>query len=1460
MLSDKTHAVFHGLKSGVAKSRSSYFATLALACVALFSFGAPSVKAANFTSGNLAVIVAASATANNTTASVIELSSSTASQSSPVQTISIDGNSYRVSGSATSTLYLANSADGSLIALTAQKGASTTSGSNANTLTSRGVVTINNAATVANPASWTGTSGQQTRGASSLNNTTWFIGDQNGFYTDGATSASPSGNVRGIKSFGSVVYAMTSTTTTPFVGIISAATGGTYTALTGLPNGTTAGQDFYLIQSGSNGTTYDVLYILSATSATAGTIAKYSLVSGTWTANGTYTTTFGGFGLAAKKSGSGADLFVTSGTGATAANVLYKLTDTAGFNASIAITTANNVSLYTTAAGTTMKGVAFAPVAAAATTFTVTYNANNGTGTQTDSTAYSSGASVTVKDQGSMARTGYTFNGWNTAADGTGISYAASGTFSISANTTLFAKWTANALAVTYNSQGGTAISNGSTTTGGSISTSPGTPTRTGYTFNGWFVAASGGTALTFPYTHAQTADFSLYAQWTANTLTVTYDSQSGSAISNGSTTTGGTIATSPGTPTRATYTFNGWFAAASGGTAIGFPYTHNQTANFTLYAQWSQVPGLIAVTLGSGLTGTYPSASSGVSFTATGSNLTAAQITATAQTGYEVSSDNSTYGSSVSVAKDATVWIRLAASQNAGSYNAATAAVLSGGGAASPVNVTTSSSGNTISKATPSIITAPTATAISYGQTLANSTLSGGSASVAGTFAFTTPSTAPTGGTADQIVTFTPTATANYNTVPTTASVTVNKVDPTITFGALSNRNYGEVFALTATTSSGLTVSYSSSDTTVATVSGSSVTAVGLGTVTITASVTGNGNYNAASASQSLTVVQGPFVSWTFESTLTPVVGSGTAALIGSTTSTYATGVAGNGLNTTTYPAASTGSGTAGVKFTVPTSGTSVSATGIIIGLDFRQSATASKYWQLQLSEDGINFVNASGGTAAIASGQNSANTETAFSNDGLYVNNPGSGSQQFVTGITYTLTGTAASTYINNPNFAWRWVSVFSPSGSSYAAANSTYGSTGTARFDNVYVQYLKQNSQTITFDSLSAKTYGDAALNLTATASSGLSVTYVSSDTSVATISGSTVTILKAGSTVITASQAGNSSYAAATPVSQTLTVGKAAQTITLAATDSKTYGGIYMDFDLTLTKGASSSALSYSSSNTSVATIDPTTGSVHVVGAGTTTLTVNQAADANYYAAPAVTQILTVSKAAITVTAAAKTKTYGAADPGLTYTITSGALVVGDSLTGGLSRAPGANVGTYAISSTLSNANYDVTFVPANLTITAATVASSDITMTPAGDGSYTASATSGASFTYSYAGRNQTSYGPSATAPTGAGFYSVTATATGNYSGSNSADFSITGPMAIADSLTKPADNEPYMIPVSELLTNDFRITSTSGATVTTGLSVSAVTGGAGNTASYNVGDRFISSLLPVGPVTPLPTR
>ena len=86
------------------------------------------------------------------------------------------------------------------------------------------------------------------------------------------------------------------------------------------------------------------------------------------------------------------------------------------------------------------------------------------------------------------------------------------------------------------------------------------------------------------------------------------------------------------------------------------------------------------------------------------------------------------------------------------------------------------------IGKATATVTTWPAATAITYGQTLAAATLSGGAASVAGSFAFTTPGTAPAAGTTAQAVTFTPTDSANYNLVSGTVSVTVNQAILTVT------------------------------------------------------------------------------------------------------------------------------------------------------------------------------------------------------------------------------------------------------------------------------------------------------------------------------------------------------------------------------------------------------------------------------------------------------------------------------------------------------------------------------------------------------------------------------------------------------------------------------------------------------------------------------------------------------
>lgn len=166
--------------------------------------------------------------------------------------------------------------------------------------------------------------------------------------------------------------------------------------------------------------------------------------------------------------------------------------------------------------------------------------------------------------------------------------------------------------------------------------------------------------------------------------------------------------------------------------------------------------------------------------------------------------------------------------------------------------------------------------------------------------------------------------------------------------------------------------------------------------------------------------------------------------------------------------------------------------------------------------------------------------------------------------------------------------------------------------------------KEDQTITFDELSAVTFGDSDFNLTATSTSELTVTFESSDDDVAEINGNAVTINGAGTCDITASQVGDDEYNAADAVVRTLTVNKASQTITFATLPVKEVS----DNPFTLTATASSGLdLSYASSNTSVATVN-TNGEVTITGIGSTTITASQAGDANYLAATDVEQTLTV----------------------------------------------------------------------------------------------------------------------------------------------------------------------------------------------------------------------------------------
>jgi uncharacterized repeat protein (TIGR02543 family) len=155
----------------------------------------------------------------------------------------------------------------------------------------------------------------------------------------------------------------------------------------------------------------------------------------------------------------------------------------------------------------------------------VTYDANGATsGTApTDAIAYRPGQSVTTAaNSGTLARTGYTFSGWNTSADGTGTTYAVStsSAFSISGNTTLYARWTAT---VTYDANGATS----GTAPTDAIAYRPGQPVttaansgtlaKTGYTLAGWNTAADGnGTtyAVNTASAFTMSGNITLYAKW----------------------------------------------------------------------------------------------------------------------------------------------------------------------------------------------------------------------------------------------------------------------------------------------------------------------------------------------------------------------------------------------------------------------------------------------------------------------------------------------------------------------------------------------------------------------------------------------------------------------------------------------------------------------------------------------------------------------------------------------------------------------------------------------------------------------------------------------------------------------------------------------------------------------------------------------------------------------------------
>ena len=156
----------------------------------------------------------------------------------------------------------------------------------------------------------------------------------------------------------------------------------------------------------------------------------------------------------------------------------------------------------------------------APTTRTLSFDANGGTGAPAAQTGSDSGSGATITITASTpTRTGYNFNGWNTNSAGTGTDYASGGSITISSNITLYAKWTAITYTISYDANGGTGAPSSQTKTYGvALTLSSTTPTRTGYTFNGWNTASGGGgTSYIAGGSYTANAAATLYAQWTQN-------------------------------------------------------------------------------------------------------------------------------------------------------------------------------------------------------------------------------------------------------------------------------------------------------------------------------------------------------------------------------------------------------------------------------------------------------------------------------------------------------------------------------------------------------------------------------------------------------------------------------------------------------------------------------------------------------------------------------------------------------------------------------------------------------------------------------------------------------------------------------------------------------------------------------------------------------------------------------
>ncbi len=233
-----------------------------------------------------------------------------------------------------------------------------------------------------------------------------------------------------------------------------------------------------------------------------------------------------------------------------------------------------------------------------AVTYTVTFNENGGDSLAVPSTMQVAYGQLISPQPTAPARAGYVFSGWyTTAATTTGWDFS---TDTVTGAMTLYAGWIQSHTVVFSSNGGDTAAIPSSMTvmTGELISPAPTAPTRVGYTFTGWYINSTATISFDLS-TNAVTSDLILYAGWSANSYTVTFDENGGDTTAYPQTMTvhyGDLISPLPGEPTLTGYAFSGWFTNAAATTPWNFA-TGVVTGDVTLYAGY--VP-LVTVTFNS--------------------------------------------------------------------------------------------------------------------------------------------------------------------------------------------------------------------------------------------------------------------------------------------------------------------------------------------------------------------------------------------------------------------------------------------------------------------------------------------------------------------------------------------------------------------------------------------------------------------------------------------------------------------------------------------------------------------------------------------------------------------------------------------------------------------------------------------------------------------------------------------